>query len=171
MAISSNWTNPKADMSLEGGAWVMLNGDKGYYTKSEGTLRLEGNVNLFHDEGYEFHTQEALIYMEKGNAEGRQARSGRRRLRACHRRGIRANRQGKAHPRDRQVKVDSEPGGERGVVIRMSVKGRAVESAGFSPPFPCLFRTGVCPRAKRCHGPCRGAGDGGRADHQPGDRR
>ncbi|EKV31990.1 hypothetical protein C882_3054 [Caenispirillum salinarum AK4] len=62
--------NPKADMNMEGGAWVMLNGDKGYYSKSGGTLRLKGNVNLFHDKGYEFHTSEALIHVEQGDAEG-----------------------------------------------------------------------------------------------------
>lgn len=62
--------NPKADMNLEGGAWVMLNGDKGFYSKSGGTLRLEGNVNLFHDKGYEFHTSEALIHVDVGDAEG-----------------------------------------------------------------------------------------------------
>lgn len=62
--------NPKADMNLEGGAWVMLNGDKGYYSKSGGTLRLQGNVNLFHDKGYEFHTSEALINVADGDAQG-----------------------------------------------------------------------------------------------------
>lgn len=62
--------NPKADMNLEGGAWVMLNGDKGYYSKSGGTLRLEGNVSVFHDKGYEFHTSEALIQVAEGDAVG-----------------------------------------------------------------------------------------------------
>lgn len=62
--------NPKADMSLENDTWVMLNGDKGVYSRSAGTLTLQGNVNVFHDRGYEFHTSEAVIDVESGAAEG-----------------------------------------------------------------------------------------------------
>lgn len=61
---------PKADMSLDNETWVMLNGDKGYYSKSSGTLTLKGNVNLFHDRGYEFHTSEAVIDVNAGAAQG-----------------------------------------------------------------------------------------------------
>lgn len=62
--------NPKADMSLEGDTWVMLNGDSGIYSRTAGTLTLSGNVNVFHDRGYEFHTSEAVIDVESGAATG-----------------------------------------------------------------------------------------------------
>lgn len=60
---------PKADMTMDQG-WIMLNGDKGYYSKGDKTLRLVGNVSVFQDEGYEFHTSEALIHVEHGDASG-----------------------------------------------------------------------------------------------------
>ncbi|SOD92561.1 LPS export ABC transporter periplasmic protein LptC [Caenispirillum bisanense] len=61
--------NPKADMTLEDG-WVMLNGDTGIYDKTGKTLLLTGNVNVFQDEGNEFHTSTATIDVEAGDATG-----------------------------------------------------------------------------------------------------
>ncbi len=61
--------NPKADMTLDQG-WIMLNSDKGYYSKAGKTLELVGNVTVFQDEGYEFHTASAMVHVELGDAHG-----------------------------------------------------------------------------------------------------
>lgn len=63
--------SPKADMTLDQG-WIMLNSDKGFYSKSGKTLELVGNVNVFQDEGYEFHTASAIVHVEMGDARGNQ---------------------------------------------------------------------------------------------------
>lgn len=63
--------HPKADMTMENG-WVMLNGDKGFYSKGQKTLLLVGNVSLFQDEGNEFHTSKATIDVEVGDAAGQE---------------------------------------------------------------------------------------------------
>lgn len=62
--------NPKADITLNDGAWIMLGADKGLYSQDQETLDLSGTVNLFHDAGYELHTTAATIHMAEGRAVG-----------------------------------------------------------------------------------------------------
>jgi len=62
--------NPAADMTMEDGSWVMLQALSGEYWDKEERLELTGDVSLFHDAGYEFHTQQATIDFAAGRAEG-----------------------------------------------------------------------------------------------------
>ncbi len=62
---------PKADMTLEDGAWVALKAEQGFYHRDAETLDLAGGVDLFHDDGYEIHTPSAAIDLNGGTAEGR----------------------------------------------------------------------------------------------------
>ena len=48
----------------------MLEARAGEYWDDEKRLFLAGEVSLFHDAGYEFHTEEATIDFEAGRAEG-----------------------------------------------------------------------------------------------------
>lgn len=61
---------PKADMTLEDGAWVALQAAQGFYRRGAETLRLAGGVDLFHDQGYEIHTPSAALDLNRGTAEG-----------------------------------------------------------------------------------------------------
>lgn len=63
-------TRPKGDITLNSGTWLSLTADAGTYRKKEQLLDLEGNVNLFHDGGYEILTKRAHIDLVKNNAEG-----------------------------------------------------------------------------------------------------
>lgn len=61
--------NPRASMTLRSGAWVVLNAPQGKYAKSAGLLSLHGGIKLFHDEGYDLHTEGATINLRNGTAE------------------------------------------------------------------------------------------------------
>ena len=63
---------PKADITLEGGAWVAMTAKAGAYYQKDKILHLTGEVSLFHDDGYSVQTDEARIDLESGNAEGNQ---------------------------------------------------------------------------------------------------
>jgi lipopolysaccharide export system protein LptC len=62
--------SPKADITLENGTWIALTAENGDYRKDAQTIELEGDVNLFHDAGYEFHSESAFIDLASGNAFG-----------------------------------------------------------------------------------------------------
>lgn len=68
--------NPAADVTLEDGTWVMLSADHGEYWNEEQRLNLAGAVSLFHDSGYELHTEQATIDFAAGRAQGDQAVAG-----------------------------------------------------------------------------------------------
>ena len=61
---------PKADISLEDGSWLVLTAKSGIYERKNETLTLNDQVNLFHDSGYEFRTESAVIDLTKGTASG-----------------------------------------------------------------------------------------------------
>jgi lipopolysaccharide export system protein LptC len=61
---------PKADLSLSDGSWVVLTAQTGLYEREKRQLDLEGEVNLFHDSGYEFKTASARIDLATGTAHG-----------------------------------------------------------------------------------------------------
>jgi lipopolysaccharide export system protein LptC len=63
-------TLPKGDITLSNGSWVALTGETGHYYKDLQILDLSGQVNLFHDAGYEFRTATARFEMSKSAAEG-----------------------------------------------------------------------------------------------------
>ncbi len=54
-----HFTAPKADMLLDSGAWVALTADRGTLHRATNTMVLDGAVNIFSDEGYEFRTAHA----------------------------------------------------------------------------------------------------------------
>lgn len=61
---------PKADIALEDGTWLVLTAKNGVYERSTEIIDLTGAVNLFHDTGYEFHTEKARLNLAAGTAEG-----------------------------------------------------------------------------------------------------
>jgi len=52
---------PQADILLDNGAWATVTGRYGRYSQKEQILDLEGDINVFHDAGYEFHTEQAQV--------------------------------------------------------------------------------------------------------------
>ena len=62
---------PKADLTLEDGTWLVLTADNGQFMEGEQQLDLEGNVNLFHDTGYEISTGELVVDLKKNVAESK----------------------------------------------------------------------------------------------------
>lgn len=65
-----NLDAPKADITLNNGAWVELSAKTGIYRRDNSQLDLDGNVSLFHDSGSEFHTATAHIDLKAGAASG-----------------------------------------------------------------------------------------------------
>ncbi len=63
---------PKADITLEDGAWLALTAKSGEYHKEAQVLDLTGSVNLFHDKGFELRTESARVRLDEGMAEGAQ---------------------------------------------------------------------------------------------------
>lgn len=61
---------PKADFSTKSGSNVYLQAEQGFYHQKSQMLELVGDVSLFHDQGYEIHTEEAEIDLSKGYAMG-----------------------------------------------------------------------------------------------------
>lgn len=64
---------PTGDLLTEDGTWIALASQTGLYNKDERVLDLEGEVTLFHDQGYEMQTEKAKVYMEQGRVVGRRA--------------------------------------------------------------------------------------------------
>ncbi|CAA7624650.1 LPS export ABC transporter periplasmic protein LptC [Magnetospirillum sp. UT-4] len=61
---------PKADFSSRDGSGVYIEAKSGIYYEREQLLDLSGDVALYHDQGYELHTQSARIDLGKSTAEG-----------------------------------------------------------------------------------------------------
>lgn len=55
----------EADMSLSETTWVNLRAASGHLDTESETLVLEGDISLFTDAGYEFHTQRALVMLSE----------------------------------------------------------------------------------------------------------
>lgn len=62
--------NPKADIALNEGAWIMLGAAEGLYHQETTVLELAGGVDVFHDAGYELHTSSVTVDMTAGTARG-----------------------------------------------------------------------------------------------------
>jgi len=60
---------PKADLTLEDGTWLVLTADNGRFLEGKQQLDLEGNVNLFHDTGYEISTGQLIVNLKSNVAE------------------------------------------------------------------------------------------------------
>jgi lipopolysaccharide export system protein LptC len=61
---------PQGDILLSGGRWIAVRGNAGLYSRIERTLDLSGDVMLYRDDGFEFHTQEAHIDLHANSAYG-----------------------------------------------------------------------------------------------------
>ena len=64
--------SPKADVTMKDGSWVAVNAKEGLYDRVQQTLGLRGQVQIFHDAGYEFQTEAADVDMAGGTASGTQ---------------------------------------------------------------------------------------------------
>lgn len=62
--------SPKADIAIEGETWLAVTAPAGQYSKKYQVLELSGGVNVFHDRGYEFRTERALVDFAHGSAFG-----------------------------------------------------------------------------------------------------
>ncbi len=63
---------PKADITLQDGAWLALSARQGLYRRESQVLDLIGSVSLFHDQGFELLTESAQVDLEHGTASGNQ---------------------------------------------------------------------------------------------------
>jgi lipopolysaccharide export system protein LptC len=61
---------PQADILLANGAWVTVTGRTGHYSQKQQILDLEGDIDVFHDSGYEFHTERAQIDLANDTING-----------------------------------------------------------------------------------------------------
>ena len=61
---------PKGDITLNDGTWLALTARTGKFDRQGNTLDLEGEVSLFHDQGFELQTRTAAVDLEAGRAEG-----------------------------------------------------------------------------------------------------
>jgi len=68
--------SPRADISLKDGSGALVNSDLGYYHQKEQTLDLLGNVDLYHDKGYELHTHSASVDINAGVTWGNEPTQG-----------------------------------------------------------------------------------------------
>jgi lipopolysaccharide export system protein LptC len=62
--------SPKGDITLSGGNWVSLTADTGKFDQKQRQLDVAGNVQLFHDDGYQMTTEQAHIDLRQGTASG-----------------------------------------------------------------------------------------------------
>lgn len=63
-------SQPKADILLANGAWVAVTAANGTLNRAAQVLELTDDVNVFHDLGYEFRTQQAILDLVGGSAFG-----------------------------------------------------------------------------------------------------
>lgn len=59
---------PLADMLLKSGAWLAAKAKQGAYRQDTNRLLLTGDVQLFHDAGYQMNTEELNVNMETNDA-------------------------------------------------------------------------------------------------------
>jgi len=60
----------QADMTLDSNRWVTLIASEGLYDRSRETLKLNGAVNIYSDDGLELHTDSAFVDFISGRASG-----------------------------------------------------------------------------------------------------
>jgi lipopolysaccharide export system protein LptC len=64
------FTDPVADILLKDGSWVALNAKGGSYNEGSQELLLQGEVHIFHDDGYEFRTEKAFVNIDEKTSWG-----------------------------------------------------------------------------------------------------
>jgi len=63
-----NMTQPKGDVTLQSGSWLMLQAHHGVYMQHLGQLDLQGDVILYRDDGTTLHGPTATIDLKQGAA-------------------------------------------------------------------------------------------------------
>lgn len=63
-----NLVDPKGDISLESGNWLMAQSRSGVYAQRSGQLDLSGDVMLYRDDGLTLHTDAATLDLKAGVA-------------------------------------------------------------------------------------------------------
>ena len=61
---------PRADIRLTDGGWVYVESDRGRYDRTARHLDLEGNVQIYYDNGTLFRTEAAAVQVDAGTAHG-----------------------------------------------------------------------------------------------------
>lgn len=61
---------PKGDFLTSGGKGVYVEARRGFYQQKQQTLDLEGEVNLYHEDGYELHTEKARVDLKTSDVVG-----------------------------------------------------------------------------------------------------
>ena len=62
--------NPRGVMTFDTGVGASFRSDRGVYDRAGRLLEVEANVDVFTDDGYEFHSEYALIDLDNGVARG-----------------------------------------------------------------------------------------------------
>lgn len=62
--------NVDADMTLDNERWLNATAAKGLFDADAKTLKLDGGISVFSDDGYELHTQSASFDLKKGFVHG-----------------------------------------------------------------------------------------------------
>ena len=60
----------KADLFTDSGSWLAITASSGQYRRRANMLDLAGAVSLYHDDGFEMHTESAHVDLEAGTATG-----------------------------------------------------------------------------------------------------
>jgi lipopolysaccharide export system protein LptC len=63
-------TKPEGEITLQSGAWLAGKSLRGRYDQESRKLWLGGDVQLYHDKGYQFTTDEAQVDLNENNAWG-----------------------------------------------------------------------------------------------------
>lgn len=63
-------TDPKGDISLESGNWLMIQSKQGVYLQKTGQLDLSGDVTLYRDDGTTLTTSSSAVDLKAGAAAG-----------------------------------------------------------------------------------------------------
>jgi lipopolysaccharide export system protein LptC len=61
---------PKADITMQNGAWIATTSQTGIYQNQAQQLELYGDVNIYHDRGMTFATDSAHVDLAQGTADG-----------------------------------------------------------------------------------------------------
>lgn len=56
--------DPMADITLQDGAWLALRAERAFYDEAAGRIDLEGDVNLYRDDGYTVHSDAISVDIE-----------------------------------------------------------------------------------------------------------
>ena len=64
--------SPQADITLQDGSWITVTANSGRFDRAAEQLSLDGDVNLFHDDGMEMRTELARVDLQESLAWGDQ---------------------------------------------------------------------------------------------------